>query len=337
MLYHHHGNYMGFSGDYQEYFGLHVDVDSTAYLQLASHMLHLYYPNIVMIAEEVSGMPALCRPVQEGGIGFDYRLAMAIPDKWIKLIKEQKDEDWNMWDIVYTLINRRHGEKHVAYAESHDQALVGDKTLAFWLMDSSMYWKMSNLCDRNMTIDRGIALHKLIRLITMGLGGEAYLTFMGNEFGHPEWLDFPREGNQNSFHYARRQWHLVHEESLKYRYLNEFDRHMQHLEKKYHFLRSPQAFVSKHHQDDKIICFERGSLLWVFNFHPTKSYCDYRVPVSTQKDYRVVLCSDDEIFDGQNRVDKNQVHHVQDYAYLTMAFSIMIYIPSRVAVVYSPI
>ncbi|KAF0990081.1 hypothetical protein HZS_5755 [Henneguya salminicola] len=250
MLYHHHGASVGFSGDYKEYFGMQVDLESTAYIQLANYMLKQYYPHIIIIAEEVSGMPALCRSIEEGGFGFDYRLAMAIPDMWIKVLKEKKDEDWNMWDIIWSLINRRHGEKHVAYAESHDQALVGDKTLAFWLMDAQMYWNMSFLEPKNLIIDRGIALHKMIRLITMGLGGEAYLTFMGNEFGHPEWLDFPRAGNNNSYHHARRQWHLVHEP------------------------------VSKHHQEDKIISFERGSLLWVFNFHPTNSYVDYRIPLS---------------------------------------------------------
>lgn len=344
MLYHHHGNGVGFSGDYKEYYGIHVDVESVTYLQLANYMLRKIYPNIILIAEEVSGMPALCRPVEEGGFGFDYRLAMAIPDKWIKILKEQKDEDWNMWDIVYTLINRRHGEKHIAYAESHDQALVGDKTLAFWLMDANMYWNMSCLTDKNIYIDRGMALHKMIRLITMGLGGEGYLTFMGNEFGHPEWLDFPRVGNNDSYHYARRQWHLVHEENLRYRFLNEFDRSMQHLEKRYKFLQAPQAHVSKHHQEDKIICFERGGLVWVFNFHPNKSFESYRIPVPEFAEYffilisyKIVLCSDDEMFDGHRRVDTNHIHTVQDYGYSGRPYSILIYIPSRVALVFTPV
>ena len=193
MLYRHHGIGTGFSGDYKEYFNDSVDVDALVYLMLANSMLHKEYPFVITIAEDVSGMPALCRPVEEGGVGFDYRLAMAIPDMWIKLLKEKKDQDWNMSEIWWTLINRRYNENCIAYAESHDQALVGDKTLAFWLMDAEMYTNMSILSSRTITISRGFALHKMIRLITMGLGGEAYLTFIGNEFGHPEWLDFPRE------------------------------------------------------------------------------------------------------------------------------------------------
>ncbi|KAF1741012.1 hypothetical protein MXB_3710, partial [Myxobolus squamalis] len=304
---------------------------------LANYMLKSLYPNIILIAEEVSGMPALCRPINEGGIGFDYRLAMAIPDKWIKLIKEKTDDDWNMWEIIWTLINRRYGEKHIAYAESHDQALVGDKTLAFWLMDSEMYHNMSVHQSKSIVIDRGMALHKIIRLITMALGGEAYLTFMGNEFGHPEWLDFPRPGNMNSYHYARRQWHLVHQSHLRYRFLNEFDRHMQLLEDKYKWLNSPQAYISKHHQDDKIIFFERGGLLWIFNFHPTKSYTEYRVPISISKDHRIVLCSDDDIFDGHNRVDKNTIHNAHDFPCHGLPYSLLLYIPSRVAIVLAKI
>jgi 1,4-alpha-glucan branching enzyme len=101
-------------------------------------MLHEQYPNVITIAEDVSGMPTLCRPVREGGVGFDYRLAMAIPDMWIKLLKEKSDDEWDIGNIVHTLTNRRHLERSVAYAESHDQALVGDKTLAFWLMDKEM-------------------------------------------------------------------------------------------------------------------------------------------------------------------------------------------------------
>ena len=193
MLYHHHGIATGFTGDYKEYFNTNVDINALVYLMLVNSMLHEEYPFVITIAEDVSGMPALCRPVEEGGIGFDYRLAMAVPDMWIKLLKEVDDSDWSMGTIWWTLSNRRHGEKCIAYAESHDQALVGDKTLAFWLMDAEMYSNMSTLSPLTGTVDRGLALHKMIRLITMGLGGEAYLTFIGNEFGHPEWLDFPRQ------------------------------------------------------------------------------------------------------------------------------------------------
>lgn len=152
-----------------------VDTDALIYMALANKIFHDMYPNIISIAEDVSGKPTLCRPIDEGGIGFDYRLGMAIPDKWIEIIKTQTDEDWKMGDIVHTLVNRRWMEKTVAYAESHDQALVGDKTLAFWLMDKEMYTSMSMDSAPSFIIDRGLALHKMIRLITHSLGGEAYL------------------------------------------------------------------------------------------------------------------------------------------------------------------
>jgi 1,4-alpha-glucan branching enzyme len=250
-------------------------------MQVANHLLHEYYPNVVTIAEEVSGMPTICRPVEEGGAGFDYRLAMSLPDKWIKLLKESKDEDWDIANIVHTLENRRYKEANIAYVESHDQALVGDKTIAFWLMDAEMYTNMSTLSPLTPVIDRGIALHKLIRLLTYGLGGEGWLNFIGNEFGHPEWLDFPRVGNNESYHYARRQFNLATDDLLRYKFLNKFDQRMNELETKYNFLSHTQ-FVSKKHQDDKVIVFERGdkNLVWIFNFHSNKSFTDYKIGCS---------------------------------------------------------
>ncbi len=223
MLYHSRGLGQGFSGDYNEYFGLNTDTEALVYLMLANYLLHRINPEMITVAEDVSGMPALCRPTVEGGGGFDYRLAMAIPDKFIKMLKLEKDEEWNMGDLVHTLTNRRWQEKAIAYVESHDQALVGDKTVAFWLMDKEMYTGMSLLTPANSIVDRGMALHKVFRLLVHGLGGEGYLNFIGNEFGHPEWLDFPRAGNNSSYHYARRQFNLVDDANLRYRFLYEFD------------------------------------------------------------------------------------------------------------------
>uniref|UniRef100_F7DLE5 1,4-alpha-glucan-branching enzyme n=1 Tax=Ornithorhynchus anatinus TaxID=9258 RepID=F7DLE5_ORNAN len=305
MLYHHHGMGQGFSGDYNEYFGLQVDEDALVYLMLANHLVHAVYPDCITIAEDVSGMPALCAPISQGGGGFDYRLAMAIPDKWIQIIKEFKDEDWNMGNIVHTLINRRYLEKCIAYAESHDQALVGDKTLAFRLMDAEMYTNMSVLSPLTPVVDRGIQLHKMIRLITHGLGGEGYLNFMGNEFGHPEWLDFPRAGNNESYHYARRQFHLADDELLRYKFLNAFDRDMNKLEERCGWLSAPQAYVSEKHEENKIIAFERANLLFIFNFHPVKSYTDYRVGTSSPGKFKIVLDSDEAEYGGHQRLDHN--------------------------------
>ncbi|CAG0893600.1 unnamed protein product [Darwinula stevensoni] len=335
MMYHHHGMGFGFSGDYNEYFGMATDTEALVYLMLANHMLHELYPNVITVAEDVSGMPALCRPVHEGGTGFDYRLGMAIPDKWIKMLKESKDEDWNMEELVWTLINRRHMEKTIAYAESHDQALVGDKTIAFWLMDKEMYWFMSEASDHSPIIERGIALHKIIRLVTHGLGGEGYLNFMdyvnisGNEFGHPEWLDFPRLGNNESYHYARRQFHLADDELLKYKYLNRFDAAMNNLEEKYGWLHAHQAYVSCKHQDDKTIVFERGGLIFCFNFHPNKSFPDYRIGVWESGKYRIILDSDDKEFGGLGRLDHNTDYFTFNEGHNGRRYSLMVYLPCR--------
>ncbi|KAM6446236.1 1,4-alpha-glucan-branching enzyme isoform 1-T1 [Liasis olivaceus] len=355
MLYHHHGIGEGFSGDYNEYFGMHVDEDAVAYLMMANYMIHFLHPECITIAEDVSGMPALCCPVIEGGCGFDYRLAMAIPDKWIQIIKERKDEDWDMGNIVFTLTNRRYGERCIAYAESHDQALVGDKTLAFWLMDAEMYNYMSVLSPLTPIIDRGIQLHKMIRLITHSLGGEGYLNFMGNEFGHPEWLDFPRQGNNESYHYARRQFHLADDHLLRYRFLNVFDRDMNKLEERFGWLASPPAYVSEKHESNKVIAYERANLLFIFNFHPSQSYTDYRVGVETPGKYKIALDSDAPEYGGHSRLDHTTEFFSQQCPHNHRSNSLLqpnalnesdgqsrghqhthhlkVYIPSRVAIV----
>lgn len=341
MLYLHHGVGAGgaFSGDYDEYLSKErsaVDHEALAYLMLANDLVHELLPeSAVTIAEDVSGYPTLCLPRHMGGAGFDYRLAMALPDMWIKLLKEKSDDEWDMGNIVFTLTNRRYGEKVVAYAESHDQALVGDKTLAFWLMDAAMYTDMTVLKPASIIIDRDIALHKMIRLITHALGGEAYLNFEGNEFGHPEWLDFPNVNNGESYHYARRQFNLVDDHLLRYKYLNEFDKEMQLCEKKHQWLNTPQAYVSLKHEVDKIIAFERNGLLFVFNFHPTQSFTNYRIGVDQAGIYQVVLNSDRENVGGHNRIDETTEYFTTDLEWNNRRNFIEIYIPSRVALIFA--
>jgi len=334
MLYKHHGLSHAFSS-YDDYFGNDADDEAIAYLCLANHMLHKLYPNIITIAEDVSGIPGLCRSVKEGGIGFDYRLGMASPDKWIELLKHKADEDWDMVDIVHTLTNRRYKELTVTYCECHDQALVGDKTIAFWLMDKEMYTGMSILQPSTSVIDRGIALHKMIRMITYALGGEAYLNFMGNEFGHPEWIDFPRVGNNNSFHYARRRWDLIDDGLLRYCFLNEFDRAMHALEIKYKWLPAPQAYISCKDNFDKIVVAERNNLIFVFNFHPTKSYSDYRIGTPWPGKYKVVLDSDETKFGGQGRINHKTEFFSQAEFWHDRPNYIQIYSPARTALVFS--
>jgi len=331
MLYHHHGLNANFAGGYPEYFGPAVDGEALAYLTLANDMLHTLYPNVITIAEEVSGMPGLCRPCAEGGIGFDFRLAMSLPDKWIELLKKVSDENWDIENLVFTMTNRRYLEPVIAYAESHDQALVGDKTLAFWLMDKEMYTGMSLAIPANPIIDRGIALHKMIRLLTCALGGEAFLTFMGNEFGHPEWIDFPRAGNNSSFHYCRRQWGLAKDPLLRYQHLLSFEHAMLFLEEQYHWLPSPNAWVSVKNAGDKVIAFERAGLLFVFNFHPTQSFTDYRIGVMNPGSYRVVLDSDNPSFGGHARIDARVEHLSEPFSIHGHYHSILLYLPSRTA------
>lgn len=335
MLYTNHGIGTGFSGGYDEYFGPGVDEQAVTYLILANHLIKSLSSRYVSIAEDVSGMPTLCLPTHIAGIGFDYRLAMAVPDMWIKILKEKKDEDWDMGNIAHTLTNRRYGELTIGYAESHDQALVGDKTLAFWLMDKDMYTSMSVLSPPNHIIDRGMALHKMIRLVTHALSGEGYLNFEGNEFGHPEWLDFPRAGNNESYQYARRQFNLVDDPLLLYQFLYAFDRAMQHSDSRFHWLKSPQAYVSTKHNGDKVLAFDRQNLVFVFNFHPTKSFEGYRIGVPRPGKYRVVLCTDDKSFHGHNRVDHEAEHFSTEGEWNGRPHSIQIYLPSRTAVVYA--
>ncbi|KAL5807547.1 hypothetical protein ACOSQ4_030280 [Xanthoceras sorbifolium] len=345
MMYTHHGLQVAFTGNYNEYFGFATDVDAVVYLLLVNDLIHGLFPEAVTVGEDVSGMPTFCIPVQDGGVGFDYRLHMAVADKWIELLKK-RDEDWKMGDVIHTLTNRRWREKCVVYAESHDQALVGDKTIAFWLMDKDMYDFMA--LDRPSTplVDRGIALHKMIRLITMGLGGEGYLNFMGNEFGHPEWIDFPRgdqrlpdgrviPGNNNSYDKCRRRFDLGDADYLRYHGMQEFDQAMQHLDEKYGFMTSEHQYISRKDEGDRMIVFERGNLVFVFNFHWSNSYFDYRVGCMKPGKYKIVLDSDDSLFGGFNRLDHTAEYFSSEGWYDNRPRSFLIYAPSRTAVVYA--
>ncbi|MGA2501545.1 MAG: alpha amylase C-terminal domain-containing protein [Tepidisphaeraceae bacterium] len=334
MIYLDHGLSRGFSS-YDDYFGDNVDRDAVCYLQLANDVVHGVKPDAISIAEDVSGMAGMARPVEEGGIGFDYRLAMGIPDYWIKVLKERSDEGWNLGEIYHTLLNRRHGERHIAYAESHDQSLVGDKTIAFRLMDKEMYWNMSRKIP-SVVVDRGLALHKMIRLITFSLGGEGWLNFIGNEFGHPEWVDFPREGNGFSHKYARRQWSLVDSPLLRYAGLNEFDAAMQKLDIEYNLLSDPFIEQLLVHEQDRLLIYRRGPLVFVFNFHATTSHKDMRIPVPDPVDYRIILNTDNKRFEGFGLVDEKVPYWKQDVPTHGRKQSIQMYIPCRSAQVLAP-
>ncbi len=327
MIYHNHGLGVSF-GDYNKYFSPNTDTEAVTYLCLANALIREVNPRAVTIAEDMSAMPGMCLPIDEGGVGFDFRLAMGEPDLWIKLLKNVPDEYWDMWQIWGELSGRRPGEKYIGYAESHDQSLVGDKALIFRLCDSKMY---TDMCkdSQDPIIERGIALHKMIRMATATFGGEGYLNFMGNEFGHPEWVDFPREGNGWSYFYCRRQWHLADDENLKYGYLNEFDRSMISLAKERKIYRkAPKCLYIDN--DCKVLAYERSGLTFALNFHPTNSYEGYWLTVPAKGQYRVIMTTDREEFGGHGRVSEEYIYTASKHP--DKKYKLQIYLPARTGI-----
>ena len=317
MLYTHHGLERDFS-HYDAYFQ-DVDKDALAYLTVANELIHHVKTGALTIAEEMSGMPGIVAPMSDGGLGFDYRLSMGVPDLWIKYTQDKTDEQWNMSELVHELSQHRPEERTISYAESHDQALVGDKTLIFRLADKQMYEHMA-VGDENVDIDRALALHKMIRLLTATMHHGGYLNFMGNEFGHPEWIDFPREQNEWSYKYARRQWNLADNTALKYHFLRDFDRALTDLLK---LLKEPTSNAIAN-DNDHVICYGRGDYVLAYNFHPTKSYSDYGFDVAAG-DFVVVLSTDDKTFGGFGHIDTNIVYPSDG--------QLKLYLPARTAVV----
>ena len=327
MLYHHRGLGTGF-GNYENYFDDSVDIDALAYLSLANKLIHIVRPEAITIAEDVSGMPGLGASQNEGGCGFDYRLAMGAPDCWFKLANDIPDEDWNMYWLYNELTSHRADEQVISYVESHDQALVGGKTFIFELIDKEMYFNM-HLEARNMLVDRGIALHKMARMATLGAASHGYLNFMGNEFGHPEWIDFPREGNGWSYHYARRQWSLRDDPGLKFHFLADFDQAMVNLIREKNVIGHVPVTFRLIHDADKMIAFERDGLIFVFNFHPNQSYTDYAIDVSAGE-YHLALNTDEGRFGGFDLVESDQHFHSFEYDDgENIRNQIMLYIPAR--------
>ncbi len=344
MIYTHHGLGKIFSS-YKDYFTSETDLDALIYLRLANELLHKVNTFSISIAEDVSGFPGMCLPVEFGGIGFDYRLGMGIPDYFEKTLSEIPDENWDLGQLCYTLTSKRPMEKVIGYAESHDQAMVGGKTIFFRLVDRAIYDKM-HINDVDISIDRGIALHKMIRFIVLLLGGEGYLNFIGNEWGHPEWIDFPRKENNFSFFYARRLWFLAKDENLKFKYLLNFEKSMIKIFKNFHNFIPYNVSMLRVNEKNKIISFIRDSILYIFNFHPINSYTDYPVEIdlndifkknfeqfdrSDKYSLKLIFSSDDKIFGGFDRVDKNidyPIFKEADYSYIKC------YLPNRTALAF---
>ncbi len=332
MMYHHRGLGTSF-GSYDAYFGGTVDNDALAYLTLANKLIHEVSPHGITIAEDVSGMPGLCASIQDGGCGFDFRLAMGMPDTWFQLVRKVKDQDWSMQHIWHQLTDHRPEERTISYVESHDQAIVGDKTMMFELVESAMYDSMSTQAE-NLIVDRGMALHKMLRLITASTASGGYLNFMGNEFGHPEWIDFPREGNNWSYHYARRQWSLRDNPDLRFHYLGDFDAAMLNLispDTSTQEDRPPRFLYA--HDGDKILVFERNSLYFVFNFNPEQSFTDYGIEV-IPGNYQLLMDTDEERFGGQSRITQDQTFTTQPIKHNNLLRHMLkLYLPCRTALI----
>lgn len=331
MLYYDHGLSKNFT-NYGMYYDGMQDEDAIIYLGLANKLIKQVNPEAITIAEEMSGMPGLAAKLDNGGYGFDFRMAMGVPDYWIKIIKELPDEAWNVSALYYELTSKRVEEKTVSYAESHDQALVGDKTIIFRLLDKEMYYSMSKAIQ-SLIVDRGIALHKMIRLVTAATGGGGYLNFMGNEFGHPEWIDFPREGNNWSFQYARRQWNLVDDHMLKYHYLSDFDRDMINLIKTEGLYNDNTCRLLADNQPDQLLAFERAGFVFVFNFSPNRSYTDYGINTGPGR-FSIVLNTDNPAYGGQGNVDEHITYYAKGELKHGAAVYLRLYIPSRSALVF---
>ena len=322
MLYWDHGLGKDF-GDYRLYFDEGVDENAVTYLGLANLLVKSIKPEAITIAEDVSGMAGLAAPFAAGGVGFDFRMAMGIADHWIKWIKELSDDQWSMGGIWWELTNKRADEHTISYAECHDQALVGDKTIIFRLIDKEMYWSMDK-ASQNLLVDRGIALHKMIRLVTLATSGGGYLNFMGNEFGHPEWIDFPREGNGWSYSHARRLWSIADNPALRYGGLQAFDAKMIHYVKRERILSGVpcQLYVD---EARKVLIFSRGNSIFAFNFNPTASFEDFRFQAPAGE-YAMAFNSDDAAYGGFSRL-------AQDERHATVDGWLSLYLPSRVALV----
>ncbi|MDR2776074.1 MAG: alpha amylase C-terminal domain-containing protein [Tannerella sp.] len=332
MLYYSHGLGENFT-NYGDYYNGRQDGDAITYITLANKLIHEVNPHAVTIAEEVSGMPGLASKFEDGGYGFDYRMAMNIPDFWIKTLKEKKDEDWYPSAIWWETTNRRKEESTISYTESHDQALVGDKTIIFRLMDADMYWHMK-VDDHNFNVERGMALHKMIRLVTVSTINGGYLNFMGNEFGHPEWIDFPRQGNGWSYKYARRQWNLFDDPNLKYHYLGDFDREMLKVICSVKDFQATAIHKVWDNDKDQILAYMRDDLIFVFNFSPVKSFTGYGFLVPEGK-YKVTLNTDNKQFGG-NGLNDDSVEYFTQHDKLYERDSkgwLKLYLPARSAIV----
>jgi 1,4-alpha-glucan branching enzyme len=330
MLYLDHGLGKSFT-QYGDYFSANTDPHAVVYFKLANLLIHEINGDALSIAEDMSGMPGLAAPIDDFGLGFDFRMAMGMPDFWIKTIKEKSDENWDVGDIFHQLTSKRLDERVVSYCESHDQALVGDKSIIFRLIDKEMYFSMRK-DQPNLIVERGITLHKMIRLATLSAAGGAYLNFIGNEFGHPEWVDFPREGNNWSYKYARRLWRIAEDPDLKYHWLYDFDKEMIEFANSNKLLSIQSVDKIVENKPDQVLAFHRGQFLFVFNFNPSQSFTDYGIPLGAGK-YKIILNTDAGRFGGYDRVNEDMVYYTLPVSDKNSQHYLNLYLPVRTALV----
>ncbi len=325
MLYFDHGIGRSFA-TLEEYFSSNVDEDALAYLTLANKVIREVRPDAVTIAEDVSGMPGLAAPLEEGGAGFSYRMAMGVTDTWFKFL-DLRDEEWDLFHLYHELTNHRRDERTISYVECHDQALVGGKTALFAMTGHEVYFAMHRNSN-NPVIDRAVALHKMMRLATAATANSGYLNFMGNEFGHPEWIDFPREGNNWSCKHARRQWSLSEDPTLRFSALLKFDRAMLELVNREGFF-DAACQCARIDREAKVLIFERNSYWFLFNFHPECSCAGYTFE-ALPGEYESVLCTDCKEFDGFGNVEFPHRYWTIKHPSGT---KLSVYLPSRTALV----
>ncbi len=326
MCYFDHGIGVDFV-NYSQYFDNNINYDAINYLTMANKLVREINPNCLTVAEDVSGMPGMAYPIEKGGIGFDYRMSMGIADFWINSFKNYKDEDFSVGEVFFKMTDKRPEEKTISYVECHDQALVGDKTLIFRMLDKDMYYNMS-IFTPNLNVDRGIALHKMVRLVTLTCASGGYLNFMGNEFGHPEWIDFPREGNGWSCEHAKRQWHLADDNTLKYSGLNKFDKDMIHIVKSCDLLSKKTQLICAN-EGDKVLAYARNNYIIIFNFHHSKSYTDYAINCNSGE-YKIILNSDNTKYNGFGNIDESTIYYSSKFE---NSYRILLYLPARTALI----
>ncbi|CED82984.1 1,4-alpha-glucan branching enzyme/starch branching enzyme II [Phaffia rhodozyma] len=285
------------TGNYGQYFSSDTDHAGVEYFMLANHIIKTLFPFVTTIAEDTAGFPTLALSTDIGGLGFDYRLTLGPAYHLFHLLKTEPDDaNWSVRDIVASLGNRRLqlGEKTIAFVESHDQCIEGGKTMSQWLFDDEIYTQMSVFQTPTPKVERAMALHKMLRLMVFAFAGEGYMNFMGNEFGHPEWLVFPSV--QNGFHttHCRRQWDLADfSRDLRYRDLARFDREMLEAEERGQWGSAELGHVWTQDEDSRLVVFTRANHLFIFNWNTKLPAKDDNLPIpepwALEGQYRIEL------------------------------------------------